>query len=207
MNTPPPEEESVETQQLSVKEEPVAQEQGESVFFSVSTFINDTGETTTVPASESDGVSETTKELEPKKELDNSSIAATDVGNCLPLTSDAVVASNDEIVVESNDEIQEAAPAEETHDIIKDEFPVTTNDIELPEFPEQVDSEVKSEPAVANSLEELPPALEETISKMNVGEQETSDRFGDICVTLESKELWHQFSAVGTEMIITKAGR
>lgn len=49
---------------------------------------------------------------------------------------------------------------------------------------------------------------EELESASNVDEQpHGNDTHGNIHVTLESKHLWSQFNHIGTEMIITKAGR
>lgn len=48
---------------------------------------------------------------------------------------------------------------------------------------------------------------EANFNNSSAGQLETKERYDNICVALESKELWSQFDAIGTEMIITKAGR
>ena len=197
MNTPPSEGESAVSEQLTVLEKPALQEQsGDAVFFSVSSLISDTDEApATVEAAEP------AEGLENKTQIDDEDVTADQRNDGDGLTN------SEDAVVTGTVEIRDAAT--EMEDSISSEFAVASDDSEQRETSNQTENDVKDEFAVVVNGLEQPEQPEQPADAMEMGSGELGlgDCYGNICVTLESKDLWHQFDGVGTEMIITKAGR
>ena len=202
MNTPPSEEGNGVTQQAGLPACVDVLERQEPVLFTVSSVIDELGQTPDA-AAEVKEVGDDEFVSEENDVFGDISSAAEDDGSSRRLVDDADVGSNVEIQNVEIENVEEETEASR-------ELSVDSDDVELEQSTSRRDglrrtSELDGSADVSHQSDVDKEAT--TTTSVDAFGFQASDRYGNIRVTLERKELWLQFNSVGTEMIITKAGR